>query len=459
MTVQMVKLAMTVSKSSQTKDCSSLSATGNSFKKCINNSVNQKTSDTTEKPVDDVKVGEDSKITEFPKDVNLLEINIVDGEMHVSVKENESTAELPVIDLVKLADEIKKFICKKLGIDEEEFYGALDKSGVNALNLFQVPALQDFFVSLKNMEEFATVLTNSELGDTWQMLMTGMSEFTYETDDITVTAQELTVLISKAEITVDSGILNTENDIYAKGIDKQTVVTENESNSDQEDIPEITLNVDGVANADNNSNSKNNLQQDADSEFMSGDNKAHTERSDDVKQETLFAQFMNKIEVAVKENNSPEFAVQQTRQMREIFTQVVDSIRINVKPETTGLEIQLNPEQLGKVNVTIEMKDGIATASFIVKNELAKTALEAQMQTLKETFENQGLKVESVEVSVSDFDFNQNSQTGYNNSNTEHKGRRFRNDDDISDNSMFGEENLQVHNTNISTDGGINLTA
>jgi len=38
-----------------------------------------------------------------------------------------------------------------------------------------------------------------------------------------------------------------------------------------------------------------------------------------------------------------------------------------------------------------------------VENQVAKEALESQMITLKETFAEQGLKVDAVEVTVSDF--------------------------------------------------------
>ncbi len=84
----------------------------------------------------------------------------------------------------------------------------------------------------------------------------------------------------------------------------------------------------------------------------------------------------------------------------EIIQQITEYIRVAVNGETTELELQLTPESLGNVKVQIASKAGVLTATFVTENEAVKTVLEAQMIQLKESFEQQGLKVDSVEVNV-----------------------------------------------------------
>ena len=60
----------------------------------------------------------------------------------------------------------------------------------------------------------------------------------------------------------------------------------------------------------------------------------------------------------------------------------------------------LNPENLGKVHVAVTAKQGIVTAQLTAQNEQVKAALENQMTALKEQFNNQGVKVEAVEITV-----------------------------------------------------------
>ena len=171
--------------------------------------------------------------------------------------------------------------------------------------------------------------------------------------------------------------------------------------------------------------------------------------------ESLFSQFMDRIESAADADVSR--TISDVHNMREIAGQVIEGVRINVKPDTTGFEIQLNPEHLGKVNVSIQMKDGVAVADFVVKDEMTRAALESQIQTLKDTFEDQGLKVESVEVTVSDFSFKQddNSWTGEE-QDGDSRRRRFRTDDELTAGEDFIVNFDEAEN---AEEGSINIRA
>ncbi len=84
----------------------------------------------------------------------------------------------------------------------------------------------------------------------------------------------------------------------------------------------------------------------------------------------------------------------------EIVKQVVDQIKLTVRQDTTSMELQLYPQHLGKVAVQVSSRNGAVTAQITAENEMARAALESSIQTLKEAFQNQGLKVEAVEIAV-----------------------------------------------------------
>lgn len=86
---------------------------------------------------------------------------------------------------------------------------------------------------------------------------------------------------------------------------------------------------------------------------------------------------------------------------RSIMEQITDYIKVNVSPDTTEMELQLHPASLGAVKVQVASAGGVLTATFTTQNEAVKAALETQLIQLKENFEQQGLKVESIEVNVS----------------------------------------------------------
>lgn len=119
--------------------------------------------------------------------------------------------------------------------------------------------------------------------------------------------------------------------------------------------------------------------------------------------------------------------------MRHIVDQVVEQVKVRVMPETTSMELMLHPESLGRVNIQVSAAAGVAKATLIVENLMAKEALESQLMTLKETFAEQGLKVDAVEVTVSEFGLNQENHQAQQEQQNGAKRRRFRSDDSMED--------------------------
>lgn len=89
----------------------------------------------------------------------------------------------------------------------------------------------------------------------------------------------------------------------------------------------------------------------------------------------------------------------------DIVRQVVDEIRVNLSKDVTSMTLQLNPEQLGKVQIHVSTKNGVMQAQIIAETEAAKAAVESGLAVLKEAFENQDLKVDAIEVMVGTPDY------------------------------------------------------
>ena len=138
---------------------------------------------------------------------------------------------------------------------------------------------------------------------------------------------------------------------------------------------------------------------------------------------TVFQNVMeHMVQTATEQVEGVQEKVQVARQVHEIVTQVVEQIKVVVTEDTSEMVIHLNPEHLGKVNLSVVARDGHITAQFVTETELARQALESQIQQLRATLGEQGLKVDKVEVSVSDFSFTQG-----NSANAEEQKERQRN--------------------------------
>jgi len=139
-----------------------------------------------------------------------------------------------------------------------------------------------------------------------------------------------------------------------------------------------------------------------------------SQRGNQGEQQNLAENLVNNIATAVTQTVAPDGTVTMTTvQMRQVVVQVVQQIRVFIHSEQTSMQMTLHPENLGRLQFSVTAaKNGAMTANFVVQNETVRQALEAQIQDLKDAFHEQGLRVESVEVTVSSFEFAQSNESG-----------------------------------------------
>lgn len=139
------------------------------------------------------------------------------------------------------------------------------------------------------------------------------------------------------------------------------------------------------------------------------DSKQDNEPKQDTPDGSQYNHIMNQISSSLSEVVEPESYGQMARtNTQDIMDQITEFIKMNVKPESTTMELQLHPASLGNVNVIIEAaKDGNIVAKFLTQNEDVKAAIESQLQQLQEKFNEQGVKVTAVEVAVNAGAFDQ----------------------------------------------------
>ncbi len=95
-----------------------------------------------------------------------------------------------------------------------------------------------------------------------------------------------------------------------------------------------------------------------------------------------------------------------------ILKQLADYVKVQSGKELTEMEMQLHPASLGAVHISISNRGGVITAQITTQNETVKDAIESQVVTLKNNLEEQGVKVEAVEVSVASHQMERNLEQG-----------------------------------------------
>ena len=202
-----------------------------------------------------------------------------------------------------------------------------------------------------------------------------------------------------------------------------------------------------IAEDANSSNLQKDSQQDMsmrdDSEMLQGDDSLVPTHA------TMAETFTDRLSQALEKSSGMK-GQSVTQTMNQIVEQVVRQVRIRVMPETTSMELRLNPASLGRVNITVAASAGIATATMVVENQMAKEALESQMIHLKEAFNEQGLKVDEVEVTVAEFGLKKDGEGQEQTGSKQSGNRKFR------PNESFSDEEKNEDLTTASERRGVN---
>lgn len=132
-----------------------------------------------------------------------------------------------------------------------------------------------------------------------------------------------------------------------------------------------------------------------------GDGKDQGDMSE---QSSLAQNFMTNLNNAFAQAVDPELKVEPEKVIR----QVIEAVKTNITEDMTSMEMQLHPEHLGRISLQIVSRNGAITAQIMAQNEVAKEAIESQVAELKEHLNEQGIKVEAIEVAVGTRQFEEN---------------------------------------------------
>lgn len=308
-----------------------------------------------------------------------------------------------------LVQTVRDTLINLLNITPEELDQMLTQEGKSVVELFDTDFLKQMVLTTHGEQNIAAVLTDENLAIKMNQVLQVVTDLLTDAD-IPVTEEQFKVMLS--QITSDEtdlkvepqdivdeiniGVEKVNNTEIAKVSDDSKVQTKDIIPEEGYEIQKAVVEI-----------------KEEGFEFNSDKGKERNTESKAV--HTDLNVFMNNLTMAVQ-NNQNEFntGINSIQELREIANQIVDRIKVVISGDQTTMEMQLNPEHLGKVNLTISSKNGALTAQFLVQNETTKEAIESQMQTLRDTLNQQGIKVEAIEVTVSNFAFEQSNQASTN---------------------------------------------
>lgn len=359
---------------------------------------------------DSVKQADEKAAVNDNSDKSVADDKISDDSISDEQKEAVNEAGEKLVE--KVAEEME--------ITPEEVEEAMEILGLSALQLLDPDNMKQLLITLSGNEDHLSILTDGELYGHLQNLL----------DEVSLTLEDLQTELGLSEedlnvLIADMAVVEAETEVIPEEIQPQDDLVNQTAKTDEVN-PEavkdyaVTVHKDGetvkvkvtVDNASGDKSMKEEVtgepklqvetEHKSDTKDSSAQDKGEGNTQGSLVMQTPIEQpVLNEI---VQEQPFMERYVD----TQDIMNQIGEYIKLNLKADVQELELQLHPASLGSVNIQLTAKDGMITAQFTTQNEAVKAAIESQLVQLRTQFDEQGLKVDAVEVAVADYRFNQN---------------------------------------------------
>lgn len=375
---------------------------------------------------------EDDQSVETGADDKNVETKVPDAEQGSKAAENnsvESVEEESVEEtagnavsgeqkeaVTEAGEKLVEDIAGEMGVTPEEVLEVMAMLGFSVAQLFDPDNMKQLLVAISGNEDPMSIITDGELYSHLQNLLNTVSESLDGLQtELELPEEELKTLIARmteAEKSPETAGEAEELITAAKPEETQTpegmkdyAVT---VHRDGEEVKVKVQVEDGGAN-------KSVREEVVQTSEVQNRNEAGTGSRDSFEENRGEGNAQNHfvMQTPVEQPVLNEAAVEQTAMERftsteDIMNQITEYIKINLKSDVQEMELQLHPASLGSVNVQLAAKDGVITAQFTAQNETVRAAIESQLVQLRTQFEEQGIKVDAVEVTVANYRFEQN---------------------------------------------------
>lgn len=309
--------------------------------------------------------------------------------------------------------DIKDKIKEEFDVSDEDIENALEALGMTMADLFDESNFTDFVVELTGMENAVELLVSPEISEQLSEVFDFIQETITElSEEFNMPVEELEDLLGKVMAEQSQQPVH-ENPVLAGGITNDEVLPAENVRDDRDVKKDAGQSMHETDTADVQTNMEISVKTDKAQDSASPEN-SHSDMAKGEDTQHMVNQIVDNFTNAINEAFEMQ-GLEEDISAVQIIDQIVEAAKITLNQEVTSMELMLNPESLGKINMTVSIKEGIVTASLTAQNEAAKEVIESQLVMLKENLNNQGIKVEAVEVTVESHAFEANTDQGQNN--------------------------------------------
>lgn len=301
-----------------------------------------------------------------------------------------------------IVKEVMQEIEEMLEVSEEELLDVLEQLGLQPIDLLNPDNMVSILTALTGEGSTIQLVMDEEMYLTLQDLMQMVEDKTQELMSVTgLSDEELEAVMDQLKLLMKQQLSHEEMEM--KQVQILPFESEEEVVAEDGDVPVIVKNENDLQDVQTTE-----VTQDSPERIVE---KTETGKSEDSlfqEQQQNMQSFQNMSDEISQLAGESKLEGTGTPNTESILKQLADYVKIQKGKELTEMELQLHPASLGNVKVTLATKGGVVTAQLTTENEIVKNAIESQVSQLKQNLEEQGVRVEAIEVSVASHQMERN---------------------------------------------------
>lgn len=291
-------------------------------------------------------------------------------------------------EIEKAAESLITAYCEAFNISEEDMMAFMEENGIEAIDLLDASNVQSLVMELNGITDSVDILTDEAVFDSIKSLEELTENLNNElSEEIADLADGIEVLDVEENAAIQSSVNVKEEETVP--VSKNEISSDALSETVKEDAVSLS-DIDKTTPTVKKSEQK-------------GENNENTHLTGE---QNLNEVKPNEVNVQATHESAEVFSTR----AQEIYDQIGEYVRNLSTENLNKIELQLQPETLGTIQVRVTQSEGVMKAELLTTNETVRAAVESQLIQLKEDFERSGLRVEEVEVRVATNEFNEATQ-------------------------------------------------
>lgn len=334
--------------------------------------------------------------------------------------------------------DVKDAITEELSITEEELEDAMEVLGLSFADLLDPANLKDLLLKVSGQDDPSVLLVSDSMKDLFLQIQSIAQD---DLGQLSLDPGQWQLVEEQGEVLSDGDLAALLNEA-AQGALEESAVSGNESNTiistEEKSAPVLerpapVLDSDApMEDSDIRTmaeDQQNALTIDAAKDTGDGDDQAkqqsfgqerHTSSSARqadpagaaagaaVPQANVTADFQGELVSAVSKYSSID--------TDDVIAQIIREAKTNITSQVRTMEMELNPQSLGRMIMQVVEKNGDISARLFAQDEAVKHALENRLADLQEKLKEAGIKVNEITIAVGTHAFEENLEKG----NTQH---------------------------------------